>query len=557
MAYGYGRCTNFDYCSIADARKDVAAPMGEGFVCPECRKPLRVPAGVGRSGLMVTAALGVVLIAAAGAGAYFLFGGHGAAPSNAATPERVAETAPAPTQAPQIPAAQAAVAPAPAAPAKTAMIEKPVAAPVPAATPVPPAQAGTVVLRLSGSNTVGAVLGPKLAQSFLAESGDSNVSITPSGTPDEVKIVGQRGDKTEIITVAAHGSATAFTDLGNNTTDIGMASRRVKPTEATSLSALGDMNSPANEHVLALDGIAVVVSPDNPVSALTLDQLRGIFSGKLTDWSQLGQRAGAIHVYARDDKSGTFDTFKSLVLGSVKLVATAQRIEDSRELSNDVTQDRNGIGFIGLPYILSARAVPVSETGAAPLLPNRLTVGTEDYALSRRLFLYTAANSTNPLVRRFTDYALSASGQAIVEQAGFIPLTITQAAAPVPGTASAKYRSLVAQATRLSTNFRFLPNSTALDNRGERDLDRLVNYVVSVHAQPSQIILVGFADNQGNASSNMAVSRKRAEAVAAGLAQRGLKITHVAAFGSDLPVADNSTNDGREKNRRVEVYIKL
>jgi phosphate transport system substrate-binding protein len=413
------------------------------------------------------------------------------------------------------------------------------------------------VLRLSGSNTVGAVLGPKLAQSFLAESGDSNVSITPSGTPDEVKIVGQRGDKTEIITVAAHGSATAFTDLGNNTTDIGMASRRVKPTEATSLSALGDMNSPANEHVLALDGIAVVVSPDNPVSALTLDQLRGIFSGKLTDWSQLGQRAGAIHVYARDDKSGTFDTFKSLVLGSVKLVATAQRIEDSRELSNDVTQDRNGIGFIGLPYILSARAVPVSETGAAPLLPNRLTVGTEDYALSRRLFLYTAANSTNPLVRRFTDYALSASGQAIVEQAGFIPLTITQAAAPVPGTASAKYRSLVAQATRLSTNFRFLPNSTALDNRGERDLDRLVNYVVSVHAQPSQIILVGFADNQGNASSNMAVSRKRAEAVAAGLAQRGLKITHVAAFGSDLPVADNSTNDGREKNRRVEVYIKL
>ena len=317
------------------------------------------------------------------------------------------------------------------------------------------------------------------------------------------------------------------------------------------------MASPSNEHVLALDGIAVVVSPSNPVAALTIDQLRGIFSGALTNWSQLGQPAGEIHVYARDDKSGTYDTFKSLVLGSTKLTAGAKRIEDSRELSADVTQDRNGIGFIGLPYILSARAVPVAETGAAPLLPNRLTVGTEDYALSRRLFLYTATNSANPMVHRFADYALSSAGQAIAEQAGFVPLTITQAAAPIPGAAPVKYRALVGQATRLSTNFRFQPNSTALDNRGERDLDRLVNFVVSSHAAPSQIILVGFADNQGSEKINQAVSRKRAEAVAAGLAQRGLKISHVAAFGAELPVADNVSDEGREKNRRVEVYIKL
>jgi len=262
-------------------------------------------------------------------------------------------------------------------------------------------------------------------------------------------------------------------------------------------------------------------------------------------------------VLARDDKSGTFDTFKSLVLGGTKLTPDAKRIEDSRELSNQVAADQNAIGFIGLPYILSARAVPVAETGAASLLPNRLTVGTEDYALSRRLYLYTATQSPNPLVRRFTDFALSPAGQDIVEQNGFVPLTIKSESVPLPQTASTKYRSLIGKATRLSTNFRFEANSVVLDNRAQRDLDRLVNFVLSTHADASQIILVGFADNKGAPAANLTVSKKRAEAVAAGLAQRGLRVGHVAAFGADLPVADNTSDDGREKNRRVEVYLQL
>jgi phosphate transport system substrate-binding protein len=536
MAYRYGRCGNFDYCSVADGRKDVAAPQ-QDFHCPECRKPLTAPRAVRRGNVALLSAVAVVLAVVAAGEAYLYLRGEAHGPMTAA---RMPETAPA--------AIPAVVPP----PVQMARVAPPV---VPE--PLPPPIAGDIVLRLSGSNTIGAVLGPKLAQRFLIDSGDANVSIMPTSTADEVRVVGTRGDKTEIIAVAAHGSATAFTGLATAAADIGMASRRIKPSEAATLAGLGDMTSPGNEHVLALDGIAVVVNPANPVASLTLDQLRGIFSGAITNWSQIGEAPGDIHVYARDDKSGTFDTFKALVLGSTKLTPAAKRIEDSRELSADVTQDRGGIGFIGLPYILAARAVPVGETGASPLLPNRLTVGTEDYALSRRLFLYTTSHAANGLSRRFVDFALSQAGQDVVEETGFVPLTITPASAPVPQTASAQYRSLVTRAARLSTNFRFQPNSAALDNRGQRDLDRLVNFVVSRHASPAQIILVGFADNQGSATVNLAVSRKRAQAVAAALAQRGLKVNHVAAFGSELPVADNVTDAGREKNRRVEVYMQL
>jgi phosphate transport system substrate-binding protein len=415
----------------------------------------------------------------------------------------------------------------------------------------------TVLLRLSGSNTVGAVLGPRLAQAFMTETGDANVAIVPGPAADETRIVGQRGEKREVIAVSAHGSATAFTDMARGATEIGMASRRIKPAEARTLAAAGDMTDEGHEHVLALDGIAVIVNPANNVASFTITQLHDIFSGTITDWAQVGGPPGKIHILARDNQSGTFDTFKALVLGTAKISADARRIEDSRELSMDVSADQNAIGFIGLPYVLAARAVPIADTGATALLPNRLTVGTEDYPLARRLFLYTGAPGGNPLVARFTEFALSPAGQAIAEEAGFVALTVKPEAAVVPQGAPDRLRQLIGHATRLSTNFRFQPNSTLLDNRGQRDLDRLVNFAVSAHATPGQIILVGFADNQGKASSSLTISRKRAEAVAAGLAERGLPVKQLAAFGADLPVADNGTEEGREKNRRVEVYIAL
>ena len=542
-----GRCTNFDYCALADRRADMSVPLGQDFVCPECGRPLKPPTEPASSGGRQIAILAGVGLVVAGAGliAYTQFGG----PGQLVTAATVAPAAPAAVSAP-VPVAAAPAAPKPAAP----VAPKPVApAPVAAA---PPAIPETIVLRLSGSNTIGAGLGPRLAQAFLAATGDTNVSIVPAGKPDEVKVIGQRGDKREVITVAAHGSATAFTDLAHGAADIGMASRRIKPDEAATLPVSGSMTDSQHEHVLALDGIAVIVNGANQIPNLTKAQLRDIYTGVTTNWSQLGGPPGEIHPFARDDKSGTFDTFKSLVLAGAKIAPAAKRVEDSRALSNLVAADTGAIGFIGLPYVLAARAVPVAELGALPLLPNRLTVGTEDYALARRLFLYTATPA-NDLVPRFTEFALSADGQALAEQAGFVPLTVKQEEAVLPQKAPDRLRQLVGHATRLSTNFRFLPNSVQLDNRGQRDLDRLVNFLVSAHAAPTQVILVGFADNQGKPAANLAVSRKRAEAVAAGLAQRGVPVRQVAAFGADLPVADNGSDDGREKNRRVEVYLSL
>ena len=125
------------------------------------------------------------------------------------------------------------------------------------------------------------------------------------------------------IEVLAEGSATAFTGLARGSCDIGMSSRAIKPEEAQDLVSrgLGDLRSPAGEHVVALDGLAVGVHPNNPVRSMDLAHLASTFKGEITDWSSLGAPSGPVHLFARDDASGTYDTFRHLVLGDAPLAA--------------------------------------------------------------------------------------------------------------------------------------------------------------------------------------------------------------------------------------------
>ena len=289
------------------------------------------------------------------------------------------------------------------------------------------------------------------------------------------------------VQVEARGSATAFESLAKGTCDIGMASRKIKPAEQATLAALGDMTSPACEHVLAMDGIAILVNKSNPVASLSRKQIQSIFSGQTTDWSQVGVRPGRIDLFARDDRSGTYDTFKSLVLESASLAPGAKRFEDSSALSDAVAADPNGIGFVGLPFVRSARAVPVCDQNTAPLLPSAFTVAREDYVFSRRLFLYTPANLTNALTLRFIQFATSDAGQEIVAREGFVN-QIVKKEDPKPGGSAEKplasdlppeYARLTANADRLSVDFRFRTASSQLDNKALDDLDRVTTYLAS------------------------------------------------------------------------------
>jgi phosphate transport system substrate-binding protein len=413
-----------------------------------------------------------------------------------------------------------------------------------------------IILRLSGSNTIGENLAPALAEEFLKRQGATEVKTLPGDRDDEVFVRGLLpGDRTpKVIEIHAHGSALAFEDLAIGQADIGMSSRRIKAEEVAQLASLGDMTSPACEHILGLDGIAVIVSRKNPVRTLAKEQIAQIFQGTIGNWLQVGGSDGAIHLYARDDKSGTYDTFLTLVLGNAPLAPSTKRVEDSRKLSDAVAQDPNAIGFIGLTYVQETQAVAVYENGAAALLPTPFTVATEDYALSRRLFLYTPAQPRQELTRRFVDFALSSIGQNIVAEVGFVGQNVSAAAAAASSTAvPADYRRLTSGYDRLSLDFRFREGSSQLDNKAVADLARVVTFVTDLHYSGDHLVLLGFNDSK-EATENL--SKARADAVAQQFEQRGVKASTVVGFGSQIAVASNDTPEGRQKNRRVEIWLK-
>ena len=283
----------------------------------------------------------------------------------------------------------------------------------------------SLILRLHGSNTIGEKLAPALAEAYLKLKGAAATQeVETAADEHQVLSTAPVGGSRLGIEVYAHGSATAFKDLGAQATDLGMASRRVKPGEAAQLAPVdGDLTSPSSEHVLGLDGVAVIVNPANPVQSLSIEQAGKIFSGEISDWSAVGGAPGSIAIFARDDKSGTYDTFKALVLDplGLKLLPAAHRYESSSDLSDAVSADASGIGFIGLPYVRRSKVLGISAgSGNPPIVPTQFTVGTEDYPLSRRLYLYLPGKTPSKEAADFVEYALSDAGQDVVKQIGFV-----------------------------------------------------------------------------------------------------------------------------------------
>ncbi len=399
-----------------------------------------------------------------------------------------------------------------------------------------------IILRLHGSNTIGSQLAPMLAEAFLRRLGAYGIARRQTN-PDEMLVRATlKGKSTpQAIEVCAHGSATAFEDLGKGVCNIGMASRRVKDDERAKLHNLGDMTAPACEHVLALDGIAIIVYTKNSLNEISKDTAAKIFSGEITNWSALGRSAGTIHVYSRDDKSGTYDTFKNLVLGNDrKLTPTAQRFESNEELRQTVSNDPDGIGFCSISFVKGVKALAVSD-GSKAIMPSTFSVATEDYPLARRLFFYTPAQSSNLTVQEFIEFALSKEGQDLANTVGFVGQNIT--AVPVD------------RKTRLNFSFRFQSGSTQLDNKARNDIDRLVAFLHDARSAKQSVILSGYTDNQGDQAKNLKLSMQRAQAVAALLTARGIPRVIARGYGAENPVASNTTQDGRLRNRRVEVWL--
>ncbi len=422
--------------------------------------------------------------------------------------------------------------------------------------PALPADNPELTFKLHGSNTIGEKLAPALIKGYLTEQGVSEFYWVENKNKVERSLQYIKDNKAYVIELHAHGSSTAFKDLKSGQADLGMASRRVKNSEINDLSGkLGDLSKVGNEHIIGLDGLAIIVNQNNPIKQLSTKVLARIFSGEITNWSELGGEQKKINLFARDKNSGTWDTFKNLVLKKFnrKLANSAIRLESSSDLTSQVSQDEFAIGFIGLNYIQHNKALAISEgAGTKAIFPTRFTIGTEDYALSRRLYFYSPTSASN-LVKDFAQFAISVTGQNIVEKTGLISQNIKIENVYPLADAPDEYNQYAQKAKRLSLNFRFNYSDKDLDNKGKRDLHRLIAFMENNVGR--RLVLMGFSDSVGAKVQNQKLSLTRALSVERELSARGIPVMAVKGLGELLPVANNDTAAGRERNRRVEVWL--
>ncbi|MBN1914215.1 MAG: phosphate ABC transporter substrate-binding protein [Candidatus Omnitrophica bacterium] len=216
------------------------------------------------------------------------------------------------------------------------------------------------------------------------------------------------------ISVRGGGSSVGIASLIDGTCDIADASRAIKSSELE--KAISNGQDPV-AHVVAMDGIAVIVNPSNKFSALSKKEVKAIFTGQISDWSQLGKGSGKIVAISRDSASGTYEAFGELVLEKQKPRADALLQASNQAVAQTVARTPGAIGYVGLGYVNSS----VKALEIDGVMPSRETVLAGTYPVGRPLFMYTNGKPQGE-IKDFMDFIKSAQGQEIAEGEGFVGL---------------------------------------------------------------------------------------------------------------------------------------
>jgi phosphate transport system substrate-binding protein len=250
--------------------------------------------------------------------------------------------------------------------------------------------------------------------------------ITVKGS-DTMVILGQRWAETymgsnpkAIVQVTGGGSGTGIAALINGTTDICMASRPMKEDEKLKLR--DRYQTRGVELPVARDGLSIYLHESNAVKELTIAQIRDVYTGKTTNWSQLGGAAGPIVVYGRENSSGTYVYFKDNVLLGQDFSPRCQTLPGTSAVVNAVAQDPKGIGYGGAAYAKGIKDCAVKKDDKSPgIMPTLVTVRDGSYPITRFLYLYTR-NRPSGDVKKFVDWIVSDAGQAVVSKVGYFPI---------------------------------------------------------------------------------------------------------------------------------------
>ncbi len=260
-----------------------------------------------------------------------------------------------------------------------------------------------------------------LGAAYLGIAAGQAISIKGS---DTMVLLGQRwaedfmkANPGMVVQVTGGGSGVGIAALINGSTDICESSRPIKQSEIDKLKER--FNSPGVEIPVARDGLSVYFNEQNPIAELTIEQLAGVYAGKITNWKELGGNDARIILYGRENSSGTYQFFRDNVLKGRDFAPQTQTLPGTAAVVNAVSRDPNGIGYGGAAYAKGVKdALLKVDAQAKAFAPTEANVKTGDYPLSRYLFWYLRNKPTGD-IKKLVDFVLSEQGQKIVTEVGY------------------------------------------------------------------------------------------------------------------------------------------
>lgn len=368
------------------------------------------------------------------------------------------------------------------------------------------------------------------------------------------------------------GTSTGFDDLANGACDIAMSSRPFNDSERTNLLNVrrGDLSSNDNAAVIALDGIAIVGHPSIQADTLDFEVLRDLLTGKVTNWGTLGYDNLPVRLLLRDENSGTRDQLLQLLYAQppATIAAHSASFSTTAELLAELLYTPGAISFVSMADVGAFKVIQTKEAADLPhFAPHPLQIALENYPLTRRLYFYLQDTThRSPTVDHFLQFCLSANGQAIVQQEGFVSLNpevylqdVTRPSeldslyrAQFP----AGYRTLTRGYWQFPSTIRFHDNAVRVDHRGATDLKRLARYLTEY--DDHEALLVGFSEAHDQRLLLNDLSRARAEFVRNAMIEAGVGADRLrtAAMGGCYPIASDASPQGKIRNQRVEIWLR-
>lgn len=263
-----------------------------------------------------------------------------------------------------------------------------------------------------GTVLIAAILGGTVHAESLRIDGSTTVGPIADAFAEYFKSIDPKLD----ITVKKTGSGDGAAALIDSRCDIATMSRFMKDDEFA--KAVGNKVLPV-AWTVAMDGVCVVVHPSNPVAKLTGEQVRDIYTGKITNWSQVGGPSMPIVVISRDTSSGTYETFETLIMKKQPMAAGVEYVNANPQAQARVKTTQGAVAYVGLGFLEGVKALAIDG-----VTPSRQTVANGTYPLSRPLFMFTNGfPKLGSAIYKFVTFFLSEKGQELIEAKGYVPLT--------------------------------------------------------------------------------------------------------------------------------------